>query len=151
MCRGPAPASTSPEGETSTIRPASISSKPQPEAFIQTPRPSGSRTLGCPHTMSAWPAAASARQPSTASASARAESKGAYCAASSVMCHLYRYGLTRPQGHPRNAACLRGQLIDELLDPRLLGPPPAGTAPVQRKGTSGRRGSSSQLPGIAAT
>src|SRR6185437_8263490 len=104
MCRGPLPASTSPSGETRTTRLASTSSKPQPEAFIQTPRPSGSRTLGCPHTMSAWPAAARARQPSTASASARAESKGAYCAASSVMCHLYRYGFTRPQGRPRNAA-----------------------------------------------
>jgi len=38
---------------------------PQPEAFIQTPLPSGSRTLGCPHPFPPEPSGGQGRQPST--------------------------------------------------------------------------------------
>jgi hypothetical protein len=60
MCRGPFPARTSPAGETSATRSAVTSPNDQPAAFIQTPRPPGSRTEACPHTMSDWPLAARA-------------------------------------------------------------------------------------------
>jgi hypothetical protein len=65
ICRFPVPATTSPSSETRTTRDAVISSKPQPDAFIHTPRPSWSRMAGWPQTMSVRPAAASARQART--------------------------------------------------------------------------------------
>ena len=61
MCLGPLPPSTSPSGLTSATRSAVTSSNDQPEAFIQTPRPWGSRIDAWPHTMSLWPLAPRAR------------------------------------------------------------------------------------------